>query len=238
MTESDDVASRDHKISARAGFGVVRVSVDWPARHDLGIDMVNKLTRAVEDGDAAAVARLLGGGVEVDAPDMARRTALELAVKAGHVEIVRLLLAAGADPHQQTGEYEELTPLLQAVTWGHTSVVRALLDAGAPSCAQGKMSWLPLVVVPDGERGREIVDLLLDRGADVNGLMKGWTPLEWAAAGGQVEMVRQLLARGATSTAEALSRAYARGNESPEGVAKYAAVINALRAADLDAAGQ
>ncbi|MER5932355.1 ankyrin repeat domain-containing protein [Streptomyces sp. NPDC002054] len=194
------------------------------------MDMANQLTRAAEDGDAAAVARLLDAGAEVDARNTGGCTALELAVEAGQVEIVRLLLAAGADPHQQTGEYNELTPLLQAVTRGHTALVGALLDAGAPSCAQGKMGWLPLVVVPDGDQGREIVDLLLDRGADVNGLMKDWTPLEWAAARGQAQMVRQLLARGATSTAEALNKAYARGNGSPEGRAKYAPVINALRA--------
>ncbi len=64
------------------------------------------------------------------------------------------------------------------------------------------MNRLPLVVVPDDDQGREIVDLLLDHGADVNGLMKGWTPLEWAAARGQAQMVRQLLARGARPTAK------------------------------------
>ncbi|MFD9410703.1 ankyrin repeat domain-containing protein [Streptomyces sp. NPDC059989] len=202
------------------------------------MDMANQLTRAVEDGDTAAVARLLDAGAEVDAPNTDRCTALELAVQTEHVEMVRLLLAAGADPHQRTGEYEELTPLLEAVTRGHTAVVSALLDAGAPTCAQGKMSWLPLVVVPDGDQGHEIVDLLLDRGADVNGLMKDWTPLEWAAARGQAEMVRHLLARGATSTAEALNEAYARWNGSPEAVAKYGPVINTLRAADRDLAGQ
>ncbi|MFB7224295.1 hypothetical protein [Streptomyces sp. NPDC056227] len=52
----------------------------------------------------------------------ARRTALELAVWAGEAETIRLLLAAGADSHQQTDEYDELTPLCQAAMRGHMAV--------------------------------------------------------------------------------------------------------------------
>ncbi|MFB7695016.1 ankyrin repeat domain-containing protein [Streptomyces sp. NPDC002466] len=59
------------------------------------MDMPDRLTRAAENGDAAAVARLLDAGAEADAPNSVRRTALDLAVNAGHVDVVRLLLAAG-----------------------------------------------------------------------------------------------------------------------------------------------
>ncbi|MFE2091638.1 hypothetical protein [Streptomyces sp. NPDC059460] len=52
----------------------------------------------------------------------ARRTALELAVWAGEAETVRMLLAAGADSHQQTDEYDELTPLCQAAMRGLMAV--------------------------------------------------------------------------------------------------------------------
>ncbi|WP_435881363.1 ankyrin repeat domain-containing protein [Streptomyces bobili] len=74
----------------------------------------DQLTWAAENGDVAAVARLLDAGADVDAPNSVRRTALELAVSAGHAETVRLLLAAGADPRRPAGEYEELTPLILA----------------------------------------------------------------------------------------------------------------------------
>ncbi|MFF0551595.1 ankyrin repeat domain-containing protein [Streptomyces sp. NPDC004311] len=199
------------------------------------MDTADRLTRAAEEGDAAAVARLLAAGVPADSPDADRRTALDRAVREGHGAIVRLLLAAGADPLRPTGEYEELTPLLDAVTWGHTAVVRTLLDAGAPTGAQGKMRWLPLVVVPEGDAGHEIADLLLDHGADVDGLMKGWTPLEWAAARAELGMVRHLLARGATATARALDRASARGAQSPQDARRYAPVIHTLHAAHAQA---
>ncbi|MFI6672623.1 ankyrin repeat domain-containing protein [Streptomyces sp. NPDC050481] len=96
------------------------------ARHDHDMDQAEQLTRAAKDGDAAGVARVLSEGAEVDTPNAARRTALDLAAREGHTEIVRLLLAAGADPQQQTGEYDETTPLCQAAMHGHTEAVRVL----------------------------------------------------------------------------------------------------------------
>ncbi|WP_432752266.1 ankyrin repeat domain-containing protein [Streptomyces sp. JL2001] len=93
------------------------------------MDSEHELTRAAQDGDVASVARLLSAGAEADAPDARRRTALEVAVDAGQVEIVRLLLAAGADPRRPTGEYDELTPLLQAAMRPEAEIV--LLGRGA-----------------------------------------------------------------------------------------------------------
>ncbi|WP_329117169.1 ankyrin repeat domain-containing protein [Streptomyces sp. NBC_01353] len=199
------------------------------------MDIPNQLTRAAEDGDVAAVARLLGAGAEVDAPNSVRRTALDLAVSAGHAETVRLLLAAGADPCQRTGEYDELTPLLQAAMRPDTDVVRALLAAGAPMCAQGKMDWVPLVVAAtSGDLGYpQIVVLFLDHGADINAVMKGRTALELAVAGGKVQMARWLLGRGAVPTAHALSTAHHHARRSPEDAERYALVIHALHAARL-----
>nr|WP_228872595.1 ankyrin repeat domain-containing protein [Streptomyces halstedii] len=94
--------------------------------------MVDRLARAAGDGDVAVVRRLLGSGAEVDVPVGAGRTALDLAVHAGHAETVGVLLAAGADLRQRAGEYAELTPLCLAAMCGHTAVVEVLLEAGAP----------------------------------------------------------------------------------------------------------
>lgn len=203
--------------------------------------MVNRLVRAAEDGDVAVVAQLLDAGVEVDAPSVGGRTALDLAVHAGHDETVRVLLAAGADPRQKAGGYGELTPLCLAAMYGHTAVVGVLLDAGAPTGAQGRLRYVPLVLAATtGEHGHpDTVDLLLRHGADINGAMKDKTPLEWAATFGQVQMVHQLLARGATPTARALgeirARARARAKWSPADMeGKYALTVEALRAAGIE----
>ncbi|WP_312847683.1 ankyrin repeat domain-containing protein, partial [Streptomyces sp. WAC08241] len=199
-------------------------------------DRVEQLTRAAEDGEAAVVARSPSAGVGADAPNTARRTALDLAAREGHAETVRLLLAAGADPQQQTGEYAESTPLCQAAVHGHTEVVRVLLDAGAPTCAQGRMGHVPLVLAAtSGDQGHpQTVDLLLDHGTDIDAVMKDRTSLEWAALFGQVQMVRHLLTRGATPTGKALGEAHEHAKRFPKAAERYGLIIDALRAAGVE----
>ena len=57
---------------------------------------------------------------------MKGHTALHHAAKKGHVEVVRLLLAAGAD--RNASEKCESTALIEASTGGHLATVRVLLS--------------------------------------------------------------------------------------------------------------
>ncbi|WP_347878451.1 hypothetical protein [Streptomyces subrutilus] len=70
---------------------------------------------------------------------------MDLAVCAGHPEVVRLLSAAGADPSAAAGEYDEATPPLLAAMRGDTAVARLLLDAGVdpggPRPAARRWRW-------------------------------------------------------------------------------------------------
>jgi len=205
------------------------------------MDVTDRLARAAGDGDAAAVARLLSDGAEVDGLGGDGRSALDLAVHAGHVDVVRVLLEAGADPRQKAGAYGEQTPLCLAAMYGYVAVADLLLDAGATTGAQGRLNYPPLVLaatsVDDGHP--QMVDLLLRRGADIDGTMKGRTSLEWAAAFGNVRMVHHLLARGATPSAKALSEAragaerYSKAVQDEQKREAYALVFAALRAAGV-----
>ena len=56
-------------------------------------------------------------------------TALILAAQSGHVEVVRLLLEAGAD--KDVADDDGATALMEAAYRGHVEVVRLLLEAGA-----------------------------------------------------------------------------------------------------------
>ncbi|PWK69647.1 ankyrin repeat protein [Streptomyces sp. CG 926] len=182
-----------------------RPDSDWSdeGRSDHYHPLANGLGRAAEQGDTAAVRSLLAGGAEVDAWVLGGRRALDLAVCAGHAEVVRLLLAAGADPRVDAGPYGEATPLTMATMLGHTEVARALLDAGAPPGGPaGRAGYVPLIhaAVARGEGDPETVDLLLDRGADIEETRRGCTPLDWAARFGCPATVERLLARGAALT--------------------------------------
>src|ERR1019366_9449735 len=96
---------------------------------------------------------------------------LTLAVKHGHIDIVRLLLDLGADVDERTtlDELEEPTP-----SWGSPL-------------------WFASLA-----RRRDIAELLLDRGADPNANVyaSGW-PIDHAYRHGDEAMKQLLLARGA-----------------------------------------
>ncbi|KAL2266781.1 hypothetical protein VTJ83DRAFT_6133 [Remersonia thermophila] len=78
----------------------------------------------------------------VDAPDAAALTPLAYAADRGHAEIVRLLLARGADPTSGRGSDDGLTPLHRAVQHNRTAVVRLMLAAGADPLSK----WWPAAV--------------------------------------------------------------------------------------------
>lgn len=81
-------------------------------------------------GRAERLAALLrGGNADLEAKNTHAQTPLHCAAERGHVDCVRLLLAARAavDAVSEHGG----TPLLAAVYWGHEGCVRLLLEAKA-----------------------------------------------------------------------------------------------------------
>ncbi len=87
------------------------------------------LPSAAMVGDADAVRRLIDLGFAVDAVDAQGCTALLRAAGGGHLAVVDLLLARGANP--QHAAQSGATPLSAAVSMRQTGIVSALLDAGA-----------------------------------------------------------------------------------------------------------
>lgn len=88
------------------------------------------LSRAAGEGFNALLKLLLAApGIDVDAQKLDGDTALRLAVFYNHLESVRLLLDAGANPNIQNGEGN--TPLTRAAAQGYTEIARLLLEHGA-----------------------------------------------------------------------------------------------------------
>jgi uncharacterized protein len=121
------------------------------------------LLKAATEGDFPAASAALRQGASKDATTEFGFTALHVAATAGHLQIVRLLIDAGADVDRR--DRHGISPLLQAVGW--PNIMEALLDAGADVDTATIQGVTPLMsAAAFGEMAS--VRLLLARGADPN----------------------------------------------------------------------
>ena len=133
--------------------------------------------------------------------DVEGATPLWSAATAGHVEVVRSLLDAGAEVNHPTTS--KSTPLRGACFDGHLDVVTLLLDAGAEPNVGNRLNQTPLMIA-SGRGHARVVAYLLEWGGggvvDPNVVsVTGDTALHAAAEKGCREIVELLLAHGARS---------------------------------------
>ena len=160
------------------------------------------------DLDVATVRELIGFGVDVNAHiGLMKLTALMYASANESIEIVRLLLAAGADVNA-VDRYDS-TALLHAVhnpfgLSGNNRVrmARMLIDAGANVNAFSiRRRRTPLIIASEKDQ-LWAIDLLLDRGADKELCnSSGATALIEAVKAGNLRIVQKLLWRRANVNA-------------------------------------
>ena len=157
-----------------------------------------RLMHAAHRGDAERVRWLLARGAPQEARCLGGWTALFFASDGGHVDAVRVLLAAGAEAGAVNGALGS-TPLHNAATTGHAGVVEALIEAGADVNAARASGATPLHCA--AERGHaDAVRALLKAGASVDARQAdGATPLIKAAT--HAPVVRALLEAGANVNA-------------------------------------
>ena len=182
------------------------------------LDLVNRLLRAGaslsavdERGRSALVAAvynrrgdvaraLIMAGADVNQKDGESNSAFLLASATNQLDIVRLSLSHGADV-RSTDRYDG-TALIAASQHGNVEVVKLLLKAGVPVDRVNQLGWTALleaIILGDGStRYEEVVQLLLDAGADANlADREGITPSRHARERGYKTMVKALMrARG------------------------------------------
>ncbi len=144
------------------------------------------------DNDAGVTAT----AAEATARSADGTTALHLAAYEDDVARARALVAAGADP-DAVNDYGSF-PLAEAANIGNPEMIDLLLDAGAdPELANADGQTALMVLARTNKV--DAAQLLIDAGADVNRAetWRGQTPLMWASAQGQPEMIRLLMEAGA-----------------------------------------
>lgn len=201
------------------------------------MDRIKLFLVAAAVGDESAVARLLAEGVLVDDTVDGGRTAFDVAVTNGHAAVVALLADAGADPEQPVGPRRVSRPLQLAALRGNADLVEVLLtvrdqhpDAGGDYFRAGGLA-LAKAAACGTDRHRDVVDVLLRWGVDVDIRMRGMTALEWAARRGHEDMVLHLLGHGATPTVNAVGLARLGERRWPQLRARLGRVADALVAA-------
>jgi ankyrin repeat protein len=105
--------------------------------------------------------------VDVVGPDGLNQTPLFLASDRGHADVVRLLLAAGADPNIADDPFEE-TPLHLASRHGFLEVAAMLIDGGANLEVKDNDSGSTPLLLAASQHNLTVVKLLIDSGANVN----------------------------------------------------------------------
>ncbi|KAE8445875.1 hypothetical protein EG329_012799 [Mollisiaceae sp. DMI_Dod_QoI] len=135
--------------------------------------------------------------------------ALCAAIKTKNLHIVRILLAAGANPNITGVDSYEDTPLVQAVQLGEQvgmPFIQALIEAGADCDGNPLLSGLNALQTACRKGHIKVIQYLLDRGADLNwpaARHHGRTALQAAVEFGDANFVRSLIEKGADVNAPA-----------------------------------
>lgn len=163
------------------------------------------LVDAVKDRNVAAVRALLKKRVDVNAVEGDGATALHWAVYRDDLQMVDLMIGAGAKVN--VANDLKITPLYLAAANGNAAIVERLLKAGANPDTPSETGVTPLMeAARTGSAGA--VRSLLAQEAKVNAKEtdRQQTALMWAAAQKHPEVTRILLDRGADVHARTGSR--------------------------------
>lgn len=200
-----------------------QTSVDQEPAQKENRDGEAALIGSIKKGDVASVRDLLAGGVTPNARGEDGGSALLLAIAQNEREIIQSLLDSGANVNEKDEDGD--TPLMIAGICGRAGIVQELLARGADVNAKDRGGHAVLLLTvwgammrsmpPDllktflsddeshlkkvtemfGSEHTKIVQILLNKGADVNARASdcGMTALMAAAMSGDVEIVRILL---------------------------------------------
>jgi ankyrin repeat protein len=160
------------------------------------------LADAIENGRRAEALALIDGGADVNAAQGDGTTPLHWAAYRLDADLVRALLAHGAEPDPKN--LFGATPLAETVKAGNAALAKLLLEGGADANA-ANVDGETVLMLATRAGSVDVARLLLARGADVNA-REAWreqTALMWAADGANPALTKLLIENRADVTARA-----------------------------------
>jgi beta-lactamase regulating signal transducer with metallopeptidase domain len=190
ITQPPIASSRE---AARDRLGMLRVEYS-----------AESFVKQAAEGDTIAIKTFLAAGMNINARNEKRYTALMKAAETGQTETVQSLLAAGANPNLTSNNQN--SALMLAASNGDLPTMKVLIAGGADvDLKVGNMSETALIFAA-GNGQRDAVTLLLDNKASIEAKGTGRNALIAAACVGEFDVARTLVDRGANVNARASSR--------------------------------
>ena len=160
------------------------------------------LYNASLDGMLLEVRALLALGADprykwddVDAGLLKGFTPLHAASSKGHVEVMQVLLDAGANPNQLGGAHA-LSSLYQAASQNQTRAIALLVRSGGNVNLANSQGSTPLGIAVQNGRKEAVVALLVAKAAVNQAANDGRSPIYAAAQNGNVEILKLLIKAG------------------------------------------
>ena len=167
-----------------------------PRRSTEELKQNNVFLRAVVRGEDHNVAILLSRGINPNVEAAGGTSALFLAAYRGRLEIMRLLVARGADIETRNPASHE-TVLIRAARGNQLEIVRLLLDAGAKVDSCGIKKITPLIYAVFGGH-LEVAELLLMHGASLYCKAADGRDARWHAARSENAAIKALIEQYST----------------------------------------
>jgi ankyrin repeat protein len=165
-----------------------------------------ELAEAVLADDVPQIAALAAAGADVDAISDKGRSPLYLACRENRLAAMQALLQAGADPWLGLPPQGEVTVPWIVVSKQSLPQLKLLLDQGLDPNHAMPANDVSLLHLAAFDGWFEGVDLLLDRGADINYKPSRFeSTVENAIAGGRYDMALHLFERGYNRDIEELA---------------------------------
>lgn len=156
-----------------------------------GSQIDQRMISAALNGNVEAVQSAIVAGASLEASDSRGATALVIAAKRKHDDMLTTLLEMGFDVHR--GDDIGKTALMWAAHMKNVPMINALMEAGA-DVQQRDVIGMTALCYAAAFGDEHTIGRLIELGANVNSVNNvGQTPLHWAAGIGTPERVAALL---------------------------------------------